>query len=78
MVCQFLLEEVFCKYGYVRQVILERGDLDPDEAREFFAKFGFRLTLTTTYNVEANRKIECSHGPIVKMLIKACDGKVKM
>jgi hypothetical protein len=30
-----------------------------------------------TYNLEANGKIERGHSPIVKGLVKACDGKVK-
>ena len=36
-----------------------------------------RLTLTTAYNPEANGKIERGHSPIVKALVKACDGRVK-
>ena len=77
MVCQFLLEEVFCRYGCVGQVIADRGKLDSHKAREFFTKHGVRLTLTTTYNPEANGKIERGHSPIVKALAKACDGRVK-
>ena len=76
-VCQFLLEEVFCRYGCVGQVVADRGELDSNEAREFFAKHGVRLTLTTAYNPEANGKIERGHSPIVKALVKACNGNVK-
>ena len=76
-VCQFLLEEVFCRYGCVGQVIVDRGELDSDKARGFFAKHGVQLTLTTTYNPEANGKIERGHSLIVKALAKACDGRVK-
>jgi hypothetical protein len=71
------LEEVFCRYGCVGQVIADRGELDSDNAREFFAKHGVRLTLTTAYNPEASGKIERGHSPIVKALVKACDEKVK-
>ena len=35
------------------------------------------LTLKTTYNPEANGKIQRGHSPIVKELAKACDGRVK-
>ena len=77
-VCQFLFEEVFCRYGCVGQVVADRGELDSDEARQFFTKFGVRLTLTTAYNPEANGKIERGHGPIVKALVKACDGRTKL
>ena len=57
-ICQFLLEEVFCRYGCVGEVIADRGELDSNKAREFFAKHGVRLTLSMTYNPEANGKIE--------------------
>ena len=36
-----------------------------------------RKPLTTAYNLEANGKIEHGHGPIVKALVRACDGKVE-
>jgi hypothetical protein len=76
-ICRFLLEEVFCRYGCVGQVIADRVELDSENAREFFAKHGVWLTLTTTYNPEANGKIERGHSPIVKALAKTCDEKVK-
>ena len=33
-------------------------------------------TVTTTYNPEANGKIERGHGPIVKAIVRACEGRV--
>ena len=45
-VCQFLLEEVLYRYGCVRQVIADQGELNFIKSREFFAKHGVRLTLT--------------------------------
>ena len=60
-----------------RQVIADQGELDLDKARGFFAKHGVWLTLTTTYNPEANGKIERAHSSIVKALAKACDGRAK-
>ena len=78
VVCQFLLEEVFCRYGCVSQVIVDRGELNSDEAKDLFAKHGVWLTLTTAYNPEPNRKIERGHSPILKALAKACDEKVKL
>jgi hypothetical protein len=75
-VCQFLLEEVIRWYGCVGQVIVDRGQLDSNEAREFFVKLRVRLTLTTTYNRKANGKIKRGHNPIVKALVKACDKRL--
>ena len=58
-------------------MITDRGELDSDKARKFFAKYGLRLTLAMTYNLETKEKIERGHSPIVKALAKACDERVK-
>ena len=49
-VCRFLVEEVFCRYRCVEQVIADRAELDSDKAKESFTNHGVRLTLITTYN----------------------------
>lgn len=75
-VCQFLLEEVVCRYGCIGKVVADRGELDADEARIFFSRLGIKLPLTSAYNPEANGKIARGHPPIVKALAKACNGKM--
>ena len=45
------------------------------EARDFFSRLGIKLSLTTAYNPEANGKVERGHSPIVRALVKACNGK---
>lgn len=75
-VCRFLLEDVICRYGCVGKITADRGELDAKEARDFFGKLGIKLALTTAYNPEANGKSERGHSPIVKALVKACDGKM--
>ena len=47
---------MFCRYGCVGQVIADWGELVSDKAKEFFVKHGVRSTLTTIYNLEANKK----------------------
>jgi hypothetical protein len=37
---------------------------------------GVKLSLTIEYNLEANKKVECGHRPIVKALVKSCHGKI--
>lgn len=76
-VCRFLLDDVICRYGCIGQVIADRGELNSEEAQCLFQKHGVRLSLTTAYNPEANGKIERGHSPIIRALIKACDGKVR-
>ena len=57
-VCKFLLEDVICRYGCIGQITGDRGELDADEAREFFSCIGVKLALTTAYNPEGNGKSE--------------------
>ena len=50
--------------------------MDANEAKEFFSRIKFKLSLTTAYNPEANGKVERGQGPIVKALVKSCAGKL--
>ena len=50
--------------------------MDAHEATEPFERLGVKLSFTTAYNPEANGKIEQGHGPIVKAMVRACNGRV--
>jgi hypothetical protein len=65
MICKFILEDIICHCGCVGKIIADRGELDSQEARDFFSHLGIKLSLTTTYNLEANGKVEQGHSPIV-------------
>ena len=54
VVCQFLIEEVICRYGCVGNIVVDRGELDAAKAKEIFNRLGVKLSLTTAYNPEAN------------------------
>ena len=75
-VCRFLLEDVICRYGCVGKITTDRGELDAEEAQEFFARIGVKLSLTMAYNPEGNGKSERGHPPIVKALAKSCQGRI--
>ena len=47
------------------------------DAIEIFRRLGVKLSLTTTYNLEANGKIKLGHDPIVKGIVKSCEGLLK-
>jgi transposase InsO family protein len=72
--CPFLIEEVVCRYGCIGKIMVDRGELDAQEAEELFDRLGVKLSLTTAYNSEANGKVERRHGPIVKALVRVCEG----
>ena len=50
--------------------------MDAQESEELFGRLGVNLSLTTTYNPEANGKVERGHRPIGKALVRACGGQV--
>ena len=54
----------------------DHGELDAREAEELFGRLGVKLSLTMAYNLEANGKVECGHGKMVKALVRACEGQV--
>ena len=74
--CKFLHEDVVCRYGCVGKIVADQGELDACEAMDIFERPSVKISLTTTYNPEANGKIERAHGPIVKALVRACNGRV--
>ena len=75
-VCKFLLEDVICRYGCVGKIVADRGELNAHEAIEIFERLGVKLSLAISYNLEENGNIERRHGPIVKAIVRACDGRV--
>ena len=56
--------------------MVDRGELDKEEAEQLFGRLGVKLSLTTAYNPEANGKIERGHHPIVKAIVRTCEGRV--
>jgi hypothetical protein len=73
-ICRFVLEDIISRHGYFYQMRADRGELNSEEAIEFFKQLHIRLKLTTAYNPEANGKSERGHPPIVNALVKACQG----
>ena len=39
-VCRFLIEDVICRYGCVGKIVVDRGELDAEEAEELFDRLG--------------------------------------
>ena len=76
-VCKFLLEDVICRYRCVGNIVADKGELNAHEAIEIFERLGVKLSLAISYNLEENGNIERRHGPIVKAIVRACDGRVR-
>ena len=52
VVCKFLLEDTTCRYRCVGKIVVEKGELNANEARELFDNLGIKLPLTTTYKAK--------------------------
>ena len=57
--------------------MVDRGELDAQGVEELFERLGVKLSLSIVYNPEANGKAERGHGPIVKVLVRVCGGRVR-
>ena len=77
-VCRFLIKDVICRYGCIGKIVADRGEWEAEEAEELFNRLGVKLSLTTAYNPEADGKVECGHGPIVKVLVRAWGSQVRI
>ena len=51
--------------------------MDTHEAIELFDRLGLKLSLTTAYNPEASEKVELEHDPIVKAIVRTCNGRIR-
>ena len=54
----------------------DRGEQDAEEAEELFDRLGMKLSLTTAYKPEAKGKIERGPSPLVKAIVRVCEGRV--
>ncbi|KAL3681038.1 hypothetical protein R1sor_023994 [Riccia sorocarpa] len=61
------------RYGCIGKITTNSGELDAQEAREFFQLYGLKLSLTTAYNPKGNAKSKRGHPPVVKALVKALE-----
>lgn len=75
-ICRFVLEEIICRYGCCDRMRADNGELGSSEARAFFERYRIKLRLTTTYNPEANGRVERGHQPLVGALAKAAEGRI--
>lgn len=74
---RFIFKDTFSRYSRIERIIVDEEELNAIEVRDFFQRYGVKLKLTTTYNLEANSKSERWHLSITNVLIKICKDKSK-
>ena len=53
MVCKFLLENIFCLYGSIGKIVVDRGELNAHESIELFEQIKLKFSLMIAYNPKA-------------------------
>jgi len=71
----FFWEQIFCRYGAVKQVVTDNGPEIEGAFRELLSRYGIPQTRISPYNKQANGVVERGHFTIRESLIKACGDK---
>jgi hypothetical protein len=71
---QWLFEDVLCRWGCIKTIITDNAP-QYTAALEWIEKtYGIRGVKISSYNSQANGKIERGHWDLIQMLAKACGG----
>ena len=71
----FFWEQIFCRYGAVRQVVTDNGPEVEGAFRELLKRYRIPQTQISPYNKQANGVVERGHFTIRESLMKACGDK---
>jgi len=71
----FFWEQIFCRYGAVKQVVTDNGPEIEGAFRELLSRYRIPQTRISPYNKQANGVVERGHFTIRESLIKACGDK---
>ena len=71
----FFWEEIFCRYGAVKQVVTDNGPEVEGAFRELLERYKIPQTKISPYNKQANGVVERGHFTIRESLMKTCGDK---
>ena len=71
----FFWEQIFCRYGAVRQVVTDNGPEVEGAFRELLKRYRIPQTRISPYNKQANGVVERGHFTIRESLMKICGDK---
>ena len=71
-VSKFLYEEVICRHGCPRHIVLDGGRENMDLTKDLLEGYRIRNTIISAYHPQTAGLIERGHGPIVSSLAKYC------
>ncbi len=73
-VAKFLWEEVVCRHGCFRRLVVDRGPENKRHVEAFMKKYGIEWVQVSAYHLAANGMVERGHKSIVDTLAKMTEG----
>ena len=71
-VSKFLYEEVVCRHGCPRRIVLDGGRENMDMTKDLLEDYRIQNTVISAYHPQTAGLVERGHGPIVNSLTKYC------
>ena len=76
-ISKFLWEEVVCRHGCFRKLVIDGRLENKGLVKEFTRLYGIKRVQVSAYHPPANGMIERGHRPIVEALARMTDGGIK-
>jgi hypothetical protein len=71
-VAKFLYEDVICRHGCPRHIVLDGGRENLDLTKDLIDRYHIKGTVVSAFHPQANGLVERGHDPIVNSLAKYC------
>ena len=74
VVARFLWEDIICRHGCFRKLVMDGGSENKDAVQELTLRYGIKRVVVSAYHPQANRMIERGQKSIVDDLTKISEG----
>lgn len=74
LIAQFLWEDVICRHGVFRKLVVDGGPENKGYVKYLANKYGIKRVVVSAYHPEANGMVERGHKPMVDALSKMTKG----
>ena len=73
-VAKFIYEDIICRHGCPRRIVLDRGSENLNLTKDLLEHYRIKRTVVSAYHPQANGLVERGHDAIVNSLSKYCKG----
>jgi len=71
-VAKFIYEDIICRHGCPRRVVLDRGSENLNMTKDLLEHYGIKRTVVSAFHPQANGLVERGHDSIINSLSKYC------